>query len=77
MHPIFLWTLVMALHHLHHTGEPDVDLVRFTNPKHQRGKHFTRKGRRNLFASLALRVDIMTVCATSKSASEAAFYQCF
>ena len=27
-----------------------------TNPKRQRGKHFKRKGRRNLFASLALRV---------------------
>gem|GEM_PF-5273149 len=34
-------------------------------------KHFTRKGRRNLFASLALRVNIRTVCATSKSAGEA------
>jgi len=41
-----------------------------TNPKRQRGKHFTRKGRRNLFASLAVRVNIRTVCATSKSVSE-------
>jgi len=41
-----------------------------TNPKRQRGKHFTRKSRRNLFASLALRVNIRTVCATSRSVSE-------
>ena len=39
-----------------HPTSQAVDLVRFTNPKRQRGKHFTRKGRRNLFASLALRV---------------------
>jgi|GEM_PF-5046398 len=50
------------------SGSGAVDLVRFTNPKRQRGKHFTRKGRRNLFASLALRVNIRTVSATSKLA---------
>jgi len=42
-----------------------------TNPKRQRGKNFTPKERRNLFASLALRVNIRTVCATSKAICDA------